>query len=55
MLCARVVKARYFPESSIINATCPAGGGLSHSEVSCMDVIYSLKDSYGILLEMAPR
>jgi hypothetical protein len=32
-LCARVVKARYFLESSIINAMCPAGGSFTFQSI----------------------
>ena len=32
-LCGRVLKARYFPDGSILNATCPAGGSYTFRSI----------------------
>lgn len=32
-LCAKVLKARYFPNGSILNATCPGGGSYTFRSI----------------------
>ena len=32
-LCAQVIKARYFPEGSIMSATCPSGGSFTFRSI----------------------
>ena len=32
-LCARVLKARYYPDGSILNATCPTGGSYTFRSI----------------------